>query len=92
MKNKVDIVAEERRATQEMRDIAHLIAHEINAAWADKSTELGKVGEVGYQVAVGYPHDWWESNCKNYKLASDRFKNDRDLHTVCLLAQALITE
>jgi hypothetical protein len=56
--DKVQIIAEARNATQEMGDIAHLIAFEIHLAWAEKVTELAKFGRKGYQVAIGSPHDW----------------------------------
>jgi hypothetical protein len=85
-------IVEERRPSPAQERIARLIVLEINAAWADKTRELGKYKEVGYQADIGSPHQWWEENCLNYKAACKMCLRGRDLNTICLLAQALIDE
>lgn len=92
MSTTFDEIVQERKAQPKHIADAKKIAIEIKNAWAfpESNPELSKHGQMGYKSDVGSPHQWWYSNCETYRELSDSSCKGRDLHTCCLLAQALL--
>lgn len=91
--NTIEQIQTIRGYTPYQLEQAKLIDAEIRHAIEFKpESELGKYGQIGYMADVGSPHQWWEKHCISYRQASEFFVRDRDLHTVCLLAMALVKD
>ena len=86
-------IRSKRGYTSEQLESAKLIADEIlHAKGFSLGSELSKVGTTGYKAGIGSPHQWWEEHCAAYRVANEKYKRDRDLHTVCLLAEIFLKE
>lgn len=88
----INDIKQQRGFTEQQLEDAKKIVDEINhaSAFPEEFPELTKYGTMGYMAPIGSPHQWWQEHSDAYREIEVKYKRDRDLHTVCLLADALL--